>query len=99
MDATAILSTVNKKKGWLQDTLQELVQQESPSEDRQAVNAAVDLVELWSRNMDGRAKRYRQRQFGDVMELRFGAAHSLQKPVLLLGHLDTVWPLGTLKAM
>jgi glutamate carboxypeptidase len=99
MDATAILSTVNEKKGWLQDTLQELVQQESPSEDRQAVNAAVDLVELWSRNMDGRAKRYRQRQFGDVMELRFGAAHSLQKPVLLLGHLDTVWPLGTLKAM
>jgi glutamate carboxypeptidase len=99
MDAAVILNTVDNKEGWLQDTLRELVQQESPSEDRQAVNAAVDLVELWSLNMGGRSKRHRQRQFGDVLELRFGPAHSRHKPVLLLGHLDTVWPLGTLKAM
>jgi glutamate carboxypeptidase len=99
MDSAAILNTVDKKKGWLQGTLRELVQQESPSEDRHAVNAAVDLVELWSRNLGGRAKRHRQRQFGDVLELRFGPARSPQKPVLLLGHLDTVWPLGTLKTM
>jgi glutamate carboxypeptidase len=99
MDSAAILNTVDKKKGWLQGTLRELVQQESPSEDRHAVNAAVDLVELWSRNLGGRAKRHRQRQFGDVLELRFGPARSPQKPVLFLGHLDTVWPLGTLKAM
>jgi len=99
MDATAILKAVEKKKGWLQDTLRELVQQESPSEDRQAVNAAVALVELWSRDVGGRAKRHKQRQFGDVLELRFGTARSTQKPVLLLGHLDTVWPLGTLKTM
>jgi glutamate carboxypeptidase len=99
MDSAAILNTVDKKKGWLQGTLRELVQQESPSEDRHAVNAAVDLVELWSRNLGGRAKRHRQRQFGDVLELRFGPARSPKKPVLLLGHLDTVWPLGTLKTM
>ncbi|MBB5327383.1 M20 family metallopeptidase [Tunturiibacter gelidoferens] len=99
MDSAAILNTVDKKKGWVQGTLRELVQQESPSEDRHAVNAAVDLVELWSRNLGGRAKRHRQRQFGDVLELRFGPARSPQKPVLLLGHLDTVWPLGTLKTM
>jgi glutamate carboxypeptidase len=99
MDATAILNAADQNKGWLQDTLRELVQQESPSEDREAVNAAVDLVELWSRNMGGRAKRHRQRQFGDVLELRFGPTRSPRKPVLLLGHLDTVWPLGTLKTM
>src|ERR1700722_6100227 len=99
MDATTILSTVDKEKGWLQDTLRKLVQQESPSEDRPAVNAAVDLVELWSRNMGGRAKRHKQRQFGDILELRFGPARSSRKPVLILGHLDTVWPLGTLRTM
>jgi glutamate carboxypeptidase len=99
MDATAILNAVEKKKGWFEDALEELVLQESPSEDRQAVNAAVTLVELWSRNMGGRAKRHKQRQFGDVLELRFGSSRSPKKPVLLLGHLDTVWPLGTLKTM
>jgi len=99
MDATAILNAADQNKGWLQDTLRELVQQESPSEDREAVNAAVDLVELWSRNMGGRARRHKQRQFGDVLELRFGPPRSPRKPVVLLGHLDTVWPLGTLKTM
>jgi glutamate carboxypeptidase len=99
MDAAAILSAVDKKNRWLQDTVRELVLQESPSEDGQAVNATVDLVELWSRDMGGRVKRHKQRRFGDVLELRFGSARSPQKPVLLLGHLDTVWPLGTLKTM
>src|ERR1700761_5164624 len=99
MDAKAILRTVDKEKGWLQETLRELVQQESPSEDRRAVNVAVDLVELWSRNMGARVRRHKQHQFGDVLELRFGPKSSRHKPVLLLGHLDTVWPLGTLKTM
>src|ERR1700722_19241262 len=99
MNAAAILNAVDQKKGWLHDTIRELVKQESPSEDRQAVNAAVSLVELWSRNMGGRVRRHKQRQFGDVLELRFAPAPSRHKPVLLLGHLDTVWPLGTLKTM
>ena len=30
---------------------------------------------------------------------RFGPARSTVKPLMLLGHLDTVWPLGTLKKM
>jgi glutamate carboxypeptidase len=37
--------------------------------------------------------------YGDVYELRFGPKSSKQKPILLLGHLDTVWPKGTLKSM
>jgi glutamate carboxypeptidase len=37
--------------------------------------------------------------FGDVMELRFGSTESEGSPMLVLGHLDTVWPMGTLAAM
>jgi glutamate carboxypeptidase len=57
------------------------------------------LVEQWAREQGARVKRHKQRQFGDVLELRFGPSRSKQKPVLLLGHLDTVWPIGTLKKM
>jgi glutamate carboxypeptidase len=99
MDTQAILRLVTKKKGWIRDTLRELVQQESPSEDRPAVNAAMALVERWAREQGSRAKRHRQREFGDVLELRFGPSRSSHKPVLLLGHLDTVWPIGTLNKM
>src|ERR1700753_2946401 len=99
MEVAAIRSAVDKQKGWLQDALRDLVLQESPSEDPPAVNAANALVELWSREVAARTKRHKQAKFGDVLELRFGPPRSKLKPVLLLGHLDTVWPLGTLKTM
>jgi glutamate carboxypeptidase len=96
MDTVTILSHVKKKEAWIRDTLRELVQQESPSEDRPAVNAAMALLERRAREQGARVKRHRQREFGDVLELRFGPPRSSRKPVLLLGHLDTVWPIGTL---
>jgi glutamate carboxypeptidase len=34
-----------------------------------------------------------------VLEARFGNPQGERKPVLLLGHLDTVWPIGTLARM
>jgi glutamate carboxypeptidase len=79
--------------------LQKLVLQESPSEDPVAINAAAVLVEGWALELGGRAKYHRQKGYGDVLELRFGPTRSGRKPILLLGHLDTVWPLGTLKQM
>jgi glutamate carboxypeptidase len=99
MDAKAILSRLEKKTGWIRDTLQQLVQQESPSENRQEVNSAVALVEHYAREQGARTKRHKQREFGDILELRFGPSRPSRKPVLLLGHLDTVWPIGTLKKM
>jgi glutamate carboxypeptidase len=99
MDSVTIFHHVKKREAWIRDTLRELVQQESPSEDRPAVNAAMTLVERMAREQRARVKRHPQREFGDVFELRFGPPRSSRKPVLLLGHLDTVWPLGTLSKM
>src|ERR1700751_3600945 len=99
MDAKEISRLVQKKTKWIQEHLRELVQQESPSEAPQAVNAAMALAERWSKEKGARIKRHKQREFGDVLELRFGPSQSKQKPILLLGHLDTVWPTGTLKKM
>jgi glutamate carboxypeptidase len=99
MDPKTVLACAKTRKDWIRLSLRELVLQESPSEDRTAVNAAVTLVEAYARTLGGRIKRHRQKDFGDVLELRFGPARSSRKPVLLLGHLDTVWPLGTLKNM
>ena len=99
MDPKAIHRSVEKKEEWIRDTLRHLVEQESPSEDRQAVNAAASLVEHWARELSARVKRHRQTKFGDILELRFGPQRSSRKPVLLLGHLDTVWSIGTLAKM
>ena len=79
--------------------LRELVEVESPSEDKAAVDRAGAVVAGWVAEMGGVVKRHKQKEFGDVLELRFGAGRSRRGRVLLLGHLDTVWPMGTLAKM
>ena len=90
---------VSAGEGRLRARLRELVEVESPSEDKAAVDRAGELVAGWAEELGGRVKRHRQKAFGDVLELRFGAARSKRGRVLLLGHLDTVWLMGTLKKM
>ena len=77
----------------------ELVRVESPTEDRAGVNRCVTVLEDWIRASGGQSSRSKQRSAGDLLAGRFGPARSKVKPLLLLGHLDTVWPLGTLKKM
>lgn len=82
--------------------IRQLVEIESPSDDKRAVDACVDATAGMAAEVGGRARRHRQRAFGDVLELRFGAGRATKKkeaPVMLLGHLDTVWSLGTLAKM
>jgi len=79
--------------------LRELVEIESPSEDKAAVDRASALVSTWAESLGATVKRHKQRHFGDVLELKFGPPRSKRPRILLLGHLDTVWPLGTLAKM
>jgi glutamate carboxypeptidase len=94
-----IVRRVAASEGRLKGRLRELVEVESPSEDKAAVDRAGDLVARWAEELGGKVKRHKQKAFGDVLELRFGPARSKRGRVLLLGHLDTVWPKGTLKKM
>lgn len=82
------------------ERLRHLVEVESPSEVPTAVNAAMTLVAEWAMALGARCMRHSQAEFGDGMELWFGPEPAAgHKITLLLGHLDTVWPLGTLATM
>lgn len=98
MNPHSILDVVEGESTWMRTTLRSLVEQESPSEDRQLVNAAVTLAEDLARPFGFRSRRHAHKKLGDVLELSL-TPHSRQKPVMLLGHLDTVWAPGTLKRM
>jgi glutamate carboxypeptidase len=96
MDNRAILDTAKAQSDWIAATLRDLVHVESPSDNKAAVDAAMAFAAELARPLGGRIKTHKQKQFGDVLEIRFGPARNTLKTVLLLGHLDTVWPLGTL---
>ena len=97
----ALLAGARHKQSALLDLARRLVLAESPSDGKAAVDACVALVAAHARQIGGRVKLHRQREFGDVLEARFGAKPTSRstRRVLLLGHVDTVWPLGSLKSM
>ncbi len=92
-----LLRNVKAREKNLISTIRELVEIESPSENKAAVDACVSLVEAKCAQLGGQIRRHPQKQFGDLLEVRFGPAQG--KPLMLLGHLDTVWPLNTLSRM
>ncbi len=97
-----LLARARRKQASLIAFTQQLVQAESPSDNKSAVDACLALAAARGKQLGGRVKLHRQPSFANVLELRFGprnSAANAAKPILLLGHMDTVWPLGTLKTM
>ncbi len=95
----ALLAGARRKEPALLKLIQSLVRSESPSDAKAAVDACGTLVAAHARALGGRVKAHRQRAFGHVLEIRFGPRTTTGKPLLLLGHIDTVWPVGTLRSM
>jgi glutamate carboxypeptidase len=99
MPMRALLAGAREKERALIELIQRLVRVESPSDEKAAVDACGALVADHAKALGGRVKVHRQRAFGDVMEVRFGPRKKTAGRVMLLGHIDTVWPVGTLKNM
>ena len=96
----ALLAGARRKEPALIALAQRLVRVESPSDEKTAVDACAELAAAHAKALGGRVKLHRQRAFGNVLEARFGPrAQSAADRVLVLGHLDTVWPLGTIRTM
>src|SRR5579863_6839483 len=96
----ALLAGARRKEPALLKLTQALVRAESPSDNKVAVDACGALAAAHARELGGRVRVHRQRGFGDLLEIRFGWRRvRTLKPVLLLGHIDTVWPMSTLKSM
>jgi glutamate carboxypeptidase len=85
-------------KGEMVQTVRQLVEIESPSDDKAAVDRLGTLLAGWFERLGGHAKFHRVENFGDHLQIDFEGARG-GKPVLLLGHLDTVYPMGTLATM
>jgi glutamate carboxypeptidase len=102
-----LLTSAKQHQPAMLQQLEELVSIESPSDNKAAVNRASQLVAGWFGALGGKVRWHRQKEFGDVLECRFAPSRTAgtapnqnkRKPILLLGHLDTVWPMGTLAGM
>jgi glutamate carboxypeptidase len=88
----------NERKDAISETIRQLVEIESPSDHKPAVDQLGVLLAGRFEKIGGHAKFHRVQDFGDHLQVDFAGARS-GKPVLLLGHIDTVYPMGTLATM
>ncbi|MGA7173422.1 MAG: M20 family metallopeptidase [Candidatus Dormiibacterota bacterium] len=78
---------------WL-EALEELVRCESPSGDPQAIEACAQIVErLFRSEVEPTEARLIEGEGGPSLALRWG--NRTDPPILMLGHLDTVWEKGS----
>ena len=82
-------------------TVCELVEIESPSDNKPAVDRIAAFLAAKFEALGGRTQLHRSNDFGDSLQIDFGSRSGSvnRQPVLLLGHYDTVYPLGTLATM
>lgn len=98
--AKALLKGAKTREKQLLDLLRALVELESPSDDKAAVDRCLVYTAKAAVALGAQIKRRRSKAAGDILEARFNPPkRSKARPVLLLGHLDTVWPMGTLAQM
>jgi glutamate carboxypeptidase len=97
-DPTDVLRWLTAHQPEMVADVRELVTRESPTHDKAACDMVCDYLAQQFRALSGKVTIHRQKTAGNHLQVAFAGPKG-QKPVLLLGHYDTVYDLGALKTM
>jgi glutamate carboxypeptidase len=96
IDAQRLLDYCRAREGWLIDTIESLVRIESPTDDKTAVDRCGAELAARLTALGGEVTTIMAATAGNHLRAEFGNGPT---QVLLLGHFDTVWPIGQLQTM
>src|SRR5580704_3001032 len=96
-EAQRRLAYFTERRDAMVATIRDLVEIESPSDNKEAVDRVAEVVADRFSRLGGEVRFHRTKEFGSHLQVNFAGKSA--KPVLLLGHYDTVYPLGTLATM
>lgn len=82
----------------LVETIREFAEIESPSDNKSAADRMGAYLAQKFAQLGGHPHLHSAEEYGDNLQIDFPGAANI-KPVLLLGHFDTVYPAGTLSTM
>ncbi len=92
----SILDFCDAERGWIVETIEALVRLESPTTDKAAVDRCGAELERRLAAMGARITRAARSAAGDHLRAELGAG---AEQILMLGHIDTVWPVGQMARM
>jgi len=98
LDLKALLQNCESDLDAMVSCLRQAVEIESPSNSKADVDRMVDFFAGEFTRAHGKVKMLRHPTAGSALVAEFWGGKS-NKPLLLLGHSDTVWEVGTLKRM
>ncbi len=96
MSGGPLLEYCESQRTWIIETIEALVSLESPTADKAAVDRCGAALAERLAAIGGRVERLPREHAGDHLLAEFGCGRS---QVLLIGHFDTVWPVGQLARM
>lgn len=101
MPGPALLDFLKQRQGEMLASLAEIVERESPSRDKEALDALAQVLAERFLAIHASVERLPNPSGGDHLRItfRFDGAVADAPPALVLGHFDTVWPKGTLTEM
>jgi glutamate carboxypeptidase len=97
-DKASCLKHFHERQEQLVEAIRQFVEIESPSDKKQAVDRLCTVVASRFDQLGGQIKVHLAQDFGNHLQVDFPATGTA-KPVLLLGHMDTVYPIGTISHM
>jgi glutamate carboxypeptidase len=92
----SLLTAAESHRAWVEDLIQHLVRLESPSTDKAALDRCGRELAHRLADLGAKVTTFPQLAAGDHVRAEFGAGPS---QVLVLGHFDTVWPIGEIERM
>ena len=95
--ALAHLAYCQQHQGEMLSLLRHMVEIESPSDDKAAVDRMGAFLAQVFERLGGKVTFFPQQEVGNHLKAEFAGGEG--KPALLLGHFDTVWSMGTLAKM
>jgi glutamate carboxypeptidase len=95
-----LLDFYTARREHILDSIKALVQRETKSREESPLNEIADFVAGQLREIGGEVQLIAQPGFGTNLRARFDFGHAPGEPrILVIGHLDTVWPTGTLERL
>jgi glutamate carboxypeptidase len=97
-DHRDVLDWLTQRQPEIVASVREMVLRESPTQNKQACDALCSYLAAEFERLGGHVRIHRQRSAGNHLQVIFTGAKG-REPVLLLGHFDTVYDMGTLETM
>ncbi|HTV64329.1 MAG TPA: M20 family metallopeptidase [Bryocella sp.] len=94
---TAVAGWLADRQQAMIDLLRQLVLEESPTHDKPACDRLCEQLASELASLGGQVKIHRQPVAGDHLRVDFPGSDG--RPIMLLGHFDTVYERGTLETM